>query len=65
MRTNTLFVAKDKNIEKLFGVPIAINEEIELNMKEQYAWAFEIDPEKLEQLKTQEELEKKPSPPAK
>jgi len=65
MRTNTLFVAKDKNIEKLFGVPIAINEEIELNMKEQYAWAFEIDPEKLEQLKTQEELEKKTIPPAK
>ena len=58
-------IAKEKNVEKIFGIPLVINEEIELNMKEQYPWAFEIDPVRMEQLKAQEELEKASAPAAK
>ena len=57
-------IAKEKNIEKIFGTPIATNEEIELNMKEQYPWAFEIELDRLAKLKAQDELEKAPPAPA-
>ena len=58
VRLAYFFRSKEKNIEKVCGVPITINEDIELAMKEQYPWAFEIDQERLNQLKTQDELEK-------
>ena len=65
VRMAYFFRAKEKNIEKTFGVPVAINEDIELAMKEQYHWAFEIDQDRLAQLKTQDELEKNIAPAAK
>ncbi len=58
VRLAYFFRAKEKNIEKVFGVPIAINEDIETAMKEQYPWAFEIDQERWNQLKAQDELDK-------
>eukprot|EP00826_Nyctotherus_ovalis_P047644 TRINITY_DN550_c0_g1_i13.p1 TRINITY_DN550_c0_g1~~TRINITY_DN550_c0_g1_i13.p1 ORF type:complete len:209 (-),score=88.49 TRINITY_DN550_c0_g1_i13:57-602(-) len=58
VRIAYLYRAKEKNIEKLFGVPIETNEDVELAMKEQYPWAFEIDQERLEKLRAEDELDK-------
>ena len=52
------YSAKEKNIEKVFGIPIETNEDVELAMKEQYQWSFEIDPERLAALKAEDELNK-------
>ena len=61
VRVAYFFRAKEKNIEKIFGVPIAINEDIEVAMKEQYSWAFEIDPERRAKLETEDKMAKEGS----
>ena len=58
VRIAYLFRAKEKNIEKVFGVPVEVNDDVELAMKEQYPWAFEIDKERLAKLAAEDELEK-------
>ena len=53
-------IDKEKNVEKIFGIPIAINEDIELAMKKEYAWSFEIDKDMLELLKAQDKVNQEP-----
>ena len=48
---------------------MAIIEDVELQMKDQYPWAFEIEQARMDKLKAQDELEKgapaAPAPPVK
>ena len=50
--------ASEKNIEKIFEVPMVINENEELKIKKENPRAFEVDSERLKQLKMEDELDK-------
>lgn len=64
IRIAYFFRAKENNIEKIFGVQVGQNKNIELAMKDQYSWAFEIDADRKAKLEAEDKLGKDAPAPA-